>query len=95
MLEDAVYSPDVTPRNFFLFLYLKSLLETEWNSFTHLFPFLSWFSAYLVGFDMTSLSNRVPITEPLHVLSQHFGGDVTRIFQNVLTPPFFCFSDQL
>ena len=70
-------------------------VETEWNSFTHLFPFLSWSSAYLVGFDMTSLSNRVPITEPLHVLSQHFDGDITRIFQNVLTPLFSCFSDQL
>lgn len=67
-------------------------VETEWNSFTHLFPFLSLSSAYLVGFDMNSLSKRVSITEPLHVLSQHFDGDVTRIF---LTPPFFCFSDQL
>jgi hypothetical protein len=52
-------------------------VETEWNSFTPLFPFLSWFSAFLVGFDMTSLSNRVPITEPLHDLSQHFDGGVT------------------
>lgn len=44
---------------------------------------------------MTPLSSRVPITLPLHVLSQYFDGVVTRIFQNVLTPPFFCFSDQL
>lgn len=35
---------------------------------------------------MTSPSSRVPITLPLHILSQHFDGDVTRIF---------CFSDQL
>jgi hypothetical protein len=45
----------------------------------------------MVSFDLVSLFTKVPITDTLQLLGQHFKEDLLVLFIHVLTSTYFCF----
>ena len=48
----------------------------------------------MVSFDMVSLFIKVPVEEPLTLLSQHFSDDILALYKHVLTSTYFCVDGQ-
>jgi hypothetical protein len=48
----------------------------------------------MVNFDVVSLFTKVPATDTLQLLGQHFEEDLLALFRDVLTSTYFCFKGQ-